>query len=83
VYTAKGCPECLETGYQGQTAIFEVLKLDKYLRQSWYTEPPISAFQLRQTLSDMLLDTLKRQALRKLREGVTSPEEIRRTVFRK
>ncbi len=83
VYTAKGCPDCLETGYQGQTAIFEVLKLDKHLRQSWSNEPPISAFQLRRSLSDMLLDTLKRQALGKLREGVTSPQEIRRTVFRK
>lgn len=82
VYAAKGCHECLETGYHGQTGIFELLKFDKPLKEFLGQQYPISAYQLRQFLADIPMNTFKQQSLQKLREGVTSPEEIRRVVMR-
>jgi type IV pilus assembly protein PilB len=80
MYTGKGCRECLGTGYNGQTGIFEVLKPDKYLKQFLLQDQPISSFQLRRILAGMPIDTLKQQGFQKLREGITSLEEIRRIL---
>ena len=80
VYTGRGCQECMGTGYGGQTGIFEVLKLDKQVKQFLLQAQPISAFQLRPGLIDLPAETLKQQGLQKLRDGVTSPAEIRRVL---
>jgi type IV pilus assembly protein PilB len=81
LYIGKGCQECMGTGYSGQTGMFEVLKFDKQLRQFLLQKHPITSFQLRQSFLDMPVETLKQQGLQKIRDGITTPEEIRRVVF--
>jgi hypothetical protein len=80
VYTGRGCQECMGTGYGGQTGLFEMMKLDKQVKQFLLQAQPISAFQLQQGLIDLPAETLKQQGLQKLRDGVTSPTEIRRVL---
>jgi type IV pilus assembly protein PilB len=81
IYAGKGCQECMGTGYSGQTGIFEVIKFDKHLKQSLLDNQPISSFNWRQFFTDTPVDTLKKQGLQKLLDGITSLEEIRRTLF--
>ena len=81
IYAVKGCQDCMGTGYSGQTGIFEMIKFDKLLKQSLLDAQPLSSFKLRQSLADMPVETLKQQGLRKILDGITSLEEIRRVIF--
>lgn len=81
VYRGNGCQKCMDTGYAGQTGLFEVVRFDKQIRQFLLQRPPISSEQWRQLLAEMSIDTLKQQGLHKVREGITSPEEIQRVLF--
>ncbi|GAK60252.1 type IV pilus assembly protein PilB [Candidatus Vecturithrix granuli] len=80
-YVGKGCSECLETGYSGQTGLFEIMKLDKSLKQFLLQSQPLSSFQVRSFLAEMSIDTMKSQAFQKIQQGVTSVAEIRRVLF--
>lgn len=80
-YAGKGCSKCLETGYSGQTGLFEIMKLDKGLKQFLLQSQPLSSFQVRNFLAEMSGDTMKSKAFRKIQQGITSVEEIRRVLF--
>ncbi len=80
-YIAKGCSECLETGYLGQTGLFELVKLDKGLKQFLLQSHPLSSLHVRNFLAEMSEDTLKSRAIQKVRQGITSVAEIRRILF--
>jgi type IV pilus assembly protein PilB len=79
VYQGKGCPLCGGTGYRGRTAIGEVLVFNREMRQAVD----------RRAGEDELLDialrsgmtTLQRAAVAKLAQGITTAEEIIRTVY--
>ena len=79
-YVGKGCNECLETGYAGQTGVFEVIKLDKGLKQFLLQSQPLSSYQVRDFLSEMSVDMMKYQAFQKIQQGLTSVAEIRRAL---
>jgi type IV pilus assembly protein PilB len=82
VYSGKGCQECMETGYGGQTGLFEIVKLDKGLKQFLFQNQPIFSFQVRQFFTEMSTeDPIKQQAFRMIRNGLTSPAEIRRVLL--
>jgi general secretion pathway protein E len=74
----KGCNECLNTGYAGRTGIYELLQITRELRN----QINISAD------SAILGDIARRQGLRllredglaKVREGVTTIEEVLRVT---
>jgi general secretion pathway protein E len=79
MFRAVGCPACLQTGYHGRTGLFELMPMNEKIggailsRQS---EGDIVA-RAREAGCASLLDN----AIRKLYEGITSPEEIVETVF--
>lgn len=81
-YIGKGCSECMQTGYQGQIGLFQLVKLDKDLKQFLLRNQPISSLELRRFLAKISPDTMKQQGFQKIRDGVTSPAEVRRVVFR-
>lgn len=80
VYQAKGCTDCMNTGYNGQTGIFEIIKFDKQVKQFLLQNPSVSSSQWQRFLTEMSSQTLKHQGLQKVRSGVTSLEEIRRVL---
>ncbi|MBD3306491.1 hypothetical protein GF339_08815 [candidate division KSB3 bacterium] len=82
VYSAKGCHECMETGYRGQTGLFDILRIDKHIKQFLLQDQMISSVQLRQFWEKMPGATIKRQGFQKICEGTTSPAEIRRVLTR-
>lgn len=80
LYRAQGCEECLETGYQGQTGVFEIIRCDKHVAQALLQHPPISVEQWNQMLADMSISTLQQQGAQLVRNGLSSPQEVWRAL---
>jgi general secretion pathway protein E len=69
----KGCAKCRYTGYYGRLGIFEVLSVNRRLRQA--ISEGATPEQLARTARQDGLRSLREHALRKVAEGVTSLEE--------
>ena len=73
-YRGKGCPHCYYTGYYGQIGIFEFLKIDTKMRRliakSAYED------ELWEAARETGMKTLFEDGLDKVREGITTMEEI-------
>jgi general secretion pathway protein E len=78
IYTATGCPACAQTGYQGRTALVEVLPIT----------PEIKRLILRRADADTIrtaaehsgMTTLRRQGLTRVSSGQTTLEEVLRAT---
>ncbi len=79
VYYGKGCPICNGTGYRGRTAIGEVLVFNKEMRRA--VEAGVSEGELLEIALRSGMKTLQEEAVAKLLAGVTTTEEIIRTVY--
>ncbi len=74
VYMASGCETCLNTGYKGRTGIFELFAIDETLRQLIHDRA--AEYKLREHVLDhRKMVTLREDALRLVRKGVTSLDE--------
>jgi len=72
-----GCPACQNTGYKGRLGIYEIVVLDSALRaliQDGASEQDLAAVAFRAA------DTLAQCGFRRVRDGVTSIEEVFRVV---
>lgn len=80
IYTAKGCPACLERGYKGRVGLYEVMEIDDDLREMILTGA--SAIELRRKAIEGGMISLRRSGLIKVMAGLTSVEEVvRETVL--
>jgi type IV pilus assembly protein PilB len=74
IYRHKGCVACNHTGYRGRTAVFEIMAIDRKMRE-YLEEEEHSTEELRSKVEErgmsFLLDSCKRQVL----AGQTSVEE--------
>ncbi len=79
LYRAKGCKFCSNTGYYGRIGIFEVMPISENIKEIILRgghAPEIRLAAVREGMS-----TLRHSAFRKVIEGVTTIEEVRRSVF--
>jgi type IV pilus assembly protein PilB len=75
----KGCEKCNNTGYKGRVGLYEVMEVTEELRELILVGA--SALELRRKAVDDGMITLRNSGLRKVKEGVTTIEEIvRETV---
>jgi len=74
----KGCDQCYDTGYAGRTVIGEVLILDEELRDLVATSA--SARALKETAQKKGTRFLREDAMKKVRDGITSLEEVLRVL---
>jgi type IV pilus assembly protein PilB len=77
IYEAKGCPKCNNTGYKGRIAIHESLYFTKEIRQIIVRSGiEVDEEKIRnQAKADGML-TLRENGLEKVRQGITSFEEV-------
>jgi type IV pilus assembly protein PilB len=79
VHKGKGCPSCNNSGYKGRVGFFEIMLITEELKdlilEGGSTEE-IKNSAVRQGMS-----TLRRSGLNKIKEGVTSVEEVLRVTF--
>ncbi|HDL98736.1 MAG TPA: type II secretion system protein GspE, partial [Desulfobacteraceae bacterium] len=81
LYRGKGCPECLNTGYQGRVGIFELMVMDEDLRNFILTTSDSNQIRkraLESTTGAML--TLRQDGLQKVLAGLTTLEEVFRVT---
>ncbi len=74
----EGCPSCFQTGYLGRSGIFEILEVNETLRELIFQQIPKDV--LSRVASDLGMRTLKQNAVDKVLEGATTPEEVFRVV---
>ena len=79
IYKGKGCPTCNNTGYKGRVALYEVMTLKDEMKQLILEGAP--ADELKKTAIGLGMKTLRMSGLTKVKEGVTSIEEVLRVTF--
>ncbi|MGB8366938.1 MAG: type II secretion system ATPase GspE [Candidatus Babeliales bacterium] len=73
-YKAVGCPECLETGYKGRLAIFEVMEMTPDIIQLTMQRADTSIIRKQAIKDGMTL--LVQDGIRKIKEGLTTIDEV-------
>jgi general secretion pathway protein E len=79
VVKPKGCQACLRTGYKGRTGIFEVVMVDDDMRD--LIKSKASPREYRLLLKKRGIATLRRIGLLKVKEGLTTVEEVVRVTI--
>jgi general secretion pathway protein E len=79
VVKPKGCQTCLRTGYKGRTGIFEVVMVDDDMRE--LIKNKASPREYRLLLKKRGIATLRRIGLMKVKEGLTTVEEVVRVTI--
>ncbi|HNS31661.1 MAG TPA: GspE/PulE family protein [bacterium] len=77
-FRAKGCPFC-RGGYKGRTAIFEILTPTESFWQSVIEKRPLGEIK-RIAVEDCKMKTLLEDGLDKVKEGITSLEEVAKEI---
>ncbi len=74
-----GCEHCNKTGYKGRVGLYEVMEVSEELRELILVGA--SGLEIRRKAVDEGMITLRQSGLRKVKEGVTTIEEVvRETV---
>ena len=74
LYKGRGCETCLNTGYKGRVGLYEVMEVTDDLRELIIIGA--SAIELRRKAIEGGMITLRESGLYKLREGITTVEEV-------
>ncbi len=74
LYRGKGCEKCNGTGYKGRVGLYEVMEITDELRELIIIGA--SAIELRRKAIELGMITLRESGLYKLREGITTIEEV-------
>lgn len=75
-YRAKGCSECLNTGYKGRLGICEILTMSPVIRDMTLKKARES--EIKQAARKEGMRTLREDGVAKVLQGITSLEEILR-----
>jgi type IV pilus assembly protein PilB len=78
-YRGTGCDECRGTGYFGRTSVFEIMMIDDTISSAIVRRE--SAGELRRLARSLGIKSLRDDAIRKAREGITTLEEVIRAVW--
>jgi type IV pilus assembly protein PilB len=76
LFRGRGCERCSTTGYKGRVGLYEVMEVDDELRELILSGA--SAFELRQKAIQSGMTTLRGSGLHKIRDGMTTIEEVAR-----
>ena len=74
LYKGRGCTTCNNTGYKGRVGLYEVMEISDELRELIIIGA--SAMELRRKAIEMGMVTLRESGLCKIREGITTIEEV-------
>ena len=77
-YKGKGCAKCMNTGYKGRIGIFELMILDDSIRNLVIGKVPTEEIRKKAIASGMT--TLKEEGIQKIKEGITTAEEVLRVT---
>jgi type IV pilus assembly protein PilB len=79
IFKGKGCTTCNGTGYKGRAGLYEVMEIDDEIRELILIGA--SAVELKKKAMENGMLTLRRSGLVKVKEGVTTLEEVARETI--
>lgn len=79
IFIPKGCKECHNRGYSGRAAIFEIMTVDEDIRRMVEQRKDVGA--IKNTLAEKGLRSLREDGLDKVRQGITSLDEVLSTTM--
>jgi type IV pilus assembly protein PilB len=79
IFKGRGCNVCNNTGYKGRTGLYEVLEIDDEIRELILVGA--SAVELKKKGMERGMLTLRRSGLIKIKDGVTTLEEVARETI--
>jgi len=77
-YRGKGCMSCNDTGYRGRISLFEVMLMNEEIREAILRGASTS--ELREMGRKNGMATLRESGLQKIRDGLTTPDEVARVT---
>ncbi len=77
-YYGVGCDNCADTGYKGRIGIYEVMEVDPVIREAILNKA--SAADIKKLAIERGMTTMLMDGYNKAREGITTIEEILRTL---
>lgn len=77
VFKGQGCATCSETGYKGRVAVYEVMDFTEELKE--FVINGASAAEIKAEAMRLGMQSLRVAGVNKLKDGVTSIEEVTRT----
>jgi len=78
LWKGKGCPYCLNSGYQDRSAIFEIFTVDDIVREQ--TIRRVGSTFIKTDAIKRGMRTLRMDGARKVLAGKTTPEEVMRVT---
>jgi type II secretion system protein E len=78
IYYGKGCDNCKFVGYKGRTAIYEILIVNEEIKELILHKAPAS--QIKKRACELGLKTLRDAGIEKIKQGITTPEEVLRVT---
>jgi len=78
IYHGAGCNTCGNTGYKGRVALYEVMSASEQLKE--YILLGYSTAELKAEAINLGMDSLRMAGIKKMFEGVTTPEEVVRNT---
>ncbi|MDQ6961382.1 MAG: type II secretion system ATPase GspE [Mariprofundaceae bacterium] len=80
IYEAGGCDHCMQTGYLGRKAVFEMAQISGALRAAIHDEKNLA--QLRKIAAQEKMYSLAQDGSRHVAAGITSMDEILRVTLK-
>lgn len=74
IFKGEGCPECGYTGYKGRIGIFEVMDVTPEIRE--LILKGVTSAEILDMAKQQGMTTLREDAMKKLKKGITSLEEV-------
>jgi type IV pilus assembly protein PilB len=78
LYRSKGCFRCSNTGYKGRVGVYELLLVNEEIQR--LTLKHASSSEINDAAVAAGMTSLRQDGLRKVKQGVTSVEEIMRVI---
>ena len=77
-YKGKGCPICSNTGYKGRVGLYEVMSMKEEVKELVLSRASTS--EVKKEAMRLGMKTLRQSGIMKIREGVTTIEEVLRAT---
>ncbi len=80
VYRPNGCSLCHNTGYKGRIGLFEVMEITEGIKDMILSKA--QSYQIKKKAMEEGMITLRQSGLIKIKEGITSLEEVLRETVK-
>ena len=79
VYKGKGCPICNNTGYKGRVGLYEVMPMREEVKELVLSRASTS--EIKKEAIRLGMKTLRQSGIMKIKDGVTTIEEVLRSTI--